>query len=339
VGVRGGVEEELAARAGVPFRAIESGQVRGMALWVAARNLLKAGRGVAQAGRLIAEFQPDVVFVTGGFVAGPVALAAWRAHVPVFIYLPDMEPGLTVRRTSRFARRVGVTLPEVARWFPDKAVVTGYPVRQEILALAGQRDLARQRLGLAAELPVLLVFGGSRGARSINQALAGALPELLPHCQIVHISGTLDWPAVEARAHSLPRELRPRYHAYAYLHDEMPLALAAADLVVARAGASTLGEFPALGLPSILAPLPHSGQHQEVNADALARHGAAIKLPDSQLAAQLTPTVLHLLQNRTELAAMSQAAQALAQPAAAATIAQELRRLAQHQDFGSGRTS
>jgi UDP-N-acetylglucosamine--N-acetylmuramyl-(pentapeptide) pyrophosphoryl-undecaprenol N-acetylglucosamine transferase len=338
VGVRGGVEEELASRAGVPFRAIESGQVRGMALWVAARNLLKAGRGVIQAGRLIAEFQPDVVFVTGGFVAGPVALAAWRAQVPVFIYLPDMEPGLTVRRTSRFARRVGVTFPEVARWFPDKAVVTGYPVRQEILALAGQRDLARQRLGLAEGLPVLLVFGGSRGARSINQALAGALPDLLPHCQIVHVSGTLDWPQVEARTHSLPDELRPRYHAYAYLHDEMPLALGAADLVVARAGASTLGEFPALGLPSILAPLPHSGQHQEINADALARHGAAIKLPDSQLAAQLAPTVLRLLQNRTELVAMSQAAQALAQPAAAATIAQELRRLAQHQDFGSSRT-
>lgn len=310
-----------------------------MALWVAARNLLKAGRGVVQTGRLIAEFQPDVVFVTGGFVAGPVALAAWRAHVPVFIYLPDMEPGLTVRRTSRFARRVGVTFPEVARWFPDKAVVTGYPVRQEILALAGQHDLARQRLGLADDLPVLLVFGGSRGARSINQALASALPTLLPHCQIVHISGTLDWPTVEAQAHSLPAGLRSRYHAYAYLHDEMPLALAAADLVVARAGASTLGEFPALGLPSILVPLPHSGQHQEINADALARHGAAIKLPDSQLATQLAPTVLRLLQNRTELAAMSQAAQALAQPAAAATIAQELRRLAQHQDFGSGRTS
>lgn len=323
------MEEELAARAGVPFRAIESGQVRGMAPWVAATSLLRAGRGVRQAGRLMAEFRPDVVFVTGGFVAGPVALAAWRAGVPVFIYLPDMEPGLAVQRMSRFARRVGVTFAEVARWFPGKAVVTGYPVRQEILALAGQRPQARQRLGLAGDLPVLLVFGGSRGARSINQALAGALPALLAHCQVVHISGTLDWPAVETQADTLPAGLRPRYHAYPYLHDEMPLALAAADLVVARAGASTLGEFPAAGLPSILAPYPYSGQHQDANADALARRGAAIKLPDAQLGARLAPTVLHLLQHPDELAAMSRAARALAQPGAAAAIAQELGRLAQ----------
>ncbi len=299
-----------------------------MAPWVAASSLLRAGRGVRQAGRLMAEFRPDVVFVTGGFVAGPVVLAAWRAGVPVFIYLPDMEPGLAVQRMSRFARRVGVTFPEVARWFPGKAVVTGYPVRGEILALAGQRPQARHRLGLAGDLPVLLVFGGSRGARSINQAVASALPALLPHCQVVHISGTLDWPAVEAQANTLTEALRPRYHAYPYLHAEMPLALAAADLVVARAGASTLGEFPAVGLPSILAPYPYSGQHQDANADALARRGAAIKLPDAELNVRLAPTVLHLLQHPDELAAMSQAAQALAQPGAAAAIAQELRRLA-----------
>lgn len=325
----GSVEQELAARSGVPFEAIESGQVRGMAPWVAAGNLLKAGRGVRQATRLLARFQPDVVFVTGGFVAGPVVLAAWRAGVPVFIYLPDVEPGIAIRRMSRFARSVGVTFPEVARWFPGKAVVTGYPVRQEILALAGQRAEARRRLGLLADLPMLLVFGGSRGARSINQALAAALPALLPHCQVLHISGTLDWPAVEAQAQTLPTELRLRYHAYPYLHDEMPLALAAADLVVARAGASTLGEFPALGLPSILAPYPYSGQHQEVNADYLAQRGAAVKLPDAHLTAQLAPAVLRLLHAPAELAAMSQAAHALAQPAAAEAIGRELQRLAQ----------
>jgi UDP-N-acetylglucosamine--N-acetylmuramyl-(pentapeptide) pyrophosphoryl-undecaprenol N-acetylglucosamine transferase len=329
LGVAGSVEEDLASRAGVPFQAIESGQVRGMAPWVAASNLLRAGRGARQAGQVIAGFRPNVVFVTGGFVAGPVVLAAWRAHVPVFIYLPDMEPGLAIRRMSRFARSVGVTFPEVARWFPDKAVVTGYPVRQEILALAGQRDLARQRLDLAADVPVLLVFGGSRGARSINQALAAALPALLPHCQVVHISGALDWPAVEAQAGALSPELRARYHGYPYLHDEMPLALAAADLVIARAGASTLGEFPAVGLPSILAPYPYSGQHQDANANALVRRGAAIKLPDAELSARLASTALDLLQHPDKLAAMSQAAQALAQPGAAAAIAQELCRLAQ----------
>ena len=188
----------MARRAGIPFQAIESGQVRGMAPWVAARNLFKAAKGSRQARKVMAEFRPDVVFVTGGYVAGPVVLAASRIGLPVFIYLPDVEPGLAIQRMSRFARKVGVTFPEVARYFPGKAVVTGYPVRPDILGLGRPKAMARQRLSLSQEEPVLLVFGGSRGARSINQALAAALPELLPRCQVVHISGTLDWPEVEA---------------------------------------------------------------------------------------------------------------------------------------------
>ena len=261
-------------------------------------------------------------------MAGPVVLAASRAGLPVFIYLPDVEPGLAIQRMSRLARKIGVTFPEVARYFPGKAVVTGYPVRPEILALAGQKAVARQRLGLGQEEPVLLVFGGSRGARSINQALAAVLPALLPRCQVVHITGTLDWPEVEARAQSLPQPLRERYHAYPYLHDEMPLALAAADLVVARAGASTLGEFPALALPSILVPYPYSGQHQDNNAVYLADRGAAIKLADAELSARLGPAILGLLEDPTALEIMSQAAKALAHPAAAAAIAGELIALA-----------
>jgi UDP-N-acetylglucosamine--N-acetylmuramyl-(pentapeptide) pyrophosphoryl-undecaprenol N-acetylglucosamine transferase len=324
IGVGGAVEEELARRAGIPFRAIESGQVRGMAPWVAARNLLKAAKGSRQARSLMAEFRPDVVFVTGGFVAGPVVLAASRVGLPVFIYLPDVEPGLAIQRMSRFARKVGVTFPEVARYFPGKAVVTGYPVRSDILSLAGQKAMARQRLGLGQEEPVLLVFGGSRGARSINQALLATLPALLPRCQVVHISGTLDWPEVEAFAQSLPQPLRPRYHAYPYLHDEMPLALAAADLGVARAGASTLGEFPALALPSILVPYPYSGQHQDNNAVYLADRGAAIKLTDAELKTRLASAILELLDDPATLRAMATAAQALSRPNAAATIAAQL---------------
>ena len=324
----GAVEEDLARRAGIPFRPIDSGQVRGMPLWVAARNLLKAAKGSRQARSLVAEFQPDVLLVTGGYVAGPVVLAASRAGVPIFIYLPDVEPGLAIRRMSRFASVVGVTFPEVAGHFPGKAVVTGYPVRSEIVAVAGQRPLVRRRLGLVADEPVILVFGGSRGARSINQALADALPVLLPHSQVLHVSGTLDWPDVEARVQTLPQSLRGRYHVYPYLHDEMPLALAAADLAVARAGASTLGEFPALGLPSILVPYPYSGQHQDANAAYLADRGAAVKLADSELGTQLAPAILRLLGDPAALDAMAAAAQALARPDAARAIAAELADLA-----------
>jgi UDP-N-acetylglucosamine--N-acetylmuramyl-(pentapeptide) pyrophosphoryl-undecaprenol N-acetylglucosamine transferase len=328
VGTADGIEAELAGRAGVPFQAIESGQLRGMAPQIALRNVLKMGRGVRQTSQLLAAFRPNVTFVTGGFVAAPVVWASWRAGVPVLIYLPDIEPGLAIRWLSRLADKVAVTFPEVAAHFPGKTVVTGYPVRPEILTAAGRPGEARRQLGLAQDEPVLLVFGGSRGSRSINQALAAALPELLLRCQVVHISGNLDWPQAQERAQALPAELRPRYHLSAYLHDAgMAQALAAADLVIARAGASTLGEFPALGLPSILAPYPYSGQHQDANADYLASRGAALKIADAELPARLLPAVVSLLGNPTALQAMAGAARSLAQPAAAANIAQELLRL------------
>lgn len=327
-GVAGAAEEELARRAGVPFRPIDSGQIRGVGLLRAAQGLWKAGKGTRQAAALVRSFRPDVAFVTGGYVAGPVVWAAWRAGVSVFIYLPDMAPGVAIRRMSRFASRIGVTFDEAAGHFSGKAVVTGYPVRPEVLALVGRKAEARAALGLLQEAPVVLVFGGSRGARSLNQALAAALPALLPHCQVVHVSGTLDWPEVEVRAAELPATLRSRYHPYPYLHDEMALALAAADLAAARAGASTLGEFPALSLPSILAPYPYSGQHQDLNADYLVKHGAALKIADAELAGRLGEEILALLHDPDRLQRMGKAAGALAQPDAAARIAGELRQLA-----------
>lgn len=322
------MEEELARRAGLPFQPIESGQVRGMAPWIAARSAWKVIRGVRQARQVLRRFRPQVTFVTGGFVAVPVVLASWQARIPVFIYLPDVAPGLAIRWLSRLAQRVAVTFPEVAAYFPGKAVVTGYPVRREIWAASGKPAEARQQLGLVADLPALLVFGGSRGARSINRALIRVLADLLAHCQVVHVSGLLDWPVVQEHRQALPAELRDRYHPFAYLHEEMAWALAAADLVVARAGAATLGEFPAAGLPSILVPYPYSGRHQDLNADYLVQRGAAVKVADAELSTRLLPTVLGLLRDPVRLAAMRQAAQALAQPAAAVNIGRELRKLA-----------
>ncbi len=300
-----------------------------MAIGVALQSLVKAGRGVQQSRRILREFRPHVVFVTGGFVAAPVVIAAWRAGIPVLIYLPDIEPGVAIRRLSRFARRVAVSFPEAAVHFPGKAVVTGYPVRPEFVVAAAQRNVARQALNLQPELPVVLVFGGSRGARSINQALVAVLPEVLRYCQVVHVTGTLDWANVQERTESLPDELRLRYHPFAYLHSEMALAMAAADLVVARAGASTLGEFPVMGLPSILVPYPYSGQHQEANADYLAARGAAVKVADNRLNSDLLPTILDLVQHPERRAAMHKAARALAQPQAALHIARVLIELAE----------
>jgi len=321
-GQAGGIEEALATRAGLPFSAIATGQILGQSPWRIGRSLARMAAGVAQCTAIFRQFRPDVVFITGGYVTAPVAWVAWRRRVPLLIYLPDLTPGLAIRLTSRLATEVAVSFPEVARYFGRKAIVTGYPVRPELLM--ADRDKARAALRLAADRPMLLALGGSRGAASINRALAAALPELLPACQIVHISGPADWHAAAETAAKLPATLQPWYHPYPYLHEEMPLALAAADLVVARAGAATLGEFPAVGLPSILAPYPYAGQHQDANAAYLAERGAAVIVADSDLHARLASSVLELLNAPGRLAQMGQAARTLARPDAAAKIAREL---------------
>jgi UDP-N-acetylglucosamine--N-acetylmuramyl-(pentapeptide) pyrophosphoryl-undecaprenol N-acetylglucosamine transferase len=327
VGEAGGMEAALAEREGIPFAPVTTGQIRGRSPWVIARNLLRMAQGFRQCGQLLREFRPDVAFLTGGYVAAPVALAAHRAAVPLLIYLPDLTPGRSIQATSRYATKVAVSFPEAATYFGDKAVVTGYPVRGELLST--DKTMARKALGLREDLPVLLVFGGSRGARSINRALLDALPDLLGECQVLHVTGQTDWPEAERLAQGLPLsiEQRERYHASPYLH-EMVHGLAAADLAVARAGAATLGELPAVALPAILAPYPYAGQHQEANAAYLADRGAAVMLRDAELGSALKPAILELIRNTEQRAAMAVAARRLARPDAATNIGRELRKLA-----------
>lgn len=329
VGEVGGIEQGLAEGEGIPFAAVSTGQVRGRAPWVMARNLLRMSRGAQECAALIREWRPDVVLMTGGYVAAPVAWAASRARprTPLLIYLPDLTPGQAIRVTSRAADRVAVSFPEVVRHFGAKAVVTGYPVRADLFTT--EKPQAWAAFALSAELPVLLVFGGSRGARSINRALIAALPDLLPRCQVLHATGNLDWAEAQAAVAGLKLapELAARYRGQPYLNN-MTRALVAADLVVARAGAATLGEFPAARLPAILSPYPYAGQHQAANAAYLADRGAALVIPDGELATKLKGTVLDLLNRPERLQAMSEAAGSLARPDAADNIADELIRLA-----------
>ena len=171
---------------------------------------------------------------------------------------------------------------------------------------------------------MLMVFGGSRGAHSINQVVTGHLADFLPLCQIVHVTGTLDEAWVLARRAELSPEWQTRYHVSAYLHEDMITALLAADLVISRAGASVLGEFPAAGLAAILVPYPYAGAHQNLNADYLAQHGAAVVVKDAELSQKLKETMLTLLTDQKKLQAMSQASAGLAQPEASIRLAQAI---------------
>ena len=337
VGSQEGLERDLVTRAGLRFEAVPGGQVVGVSVLRAMRSLVRMIAGMGRALRIVWQFAPDVLLITGGWVTVPVTLAARLRGVPAVMFLPDLEPGSAIRALSRFAARVATVTDDSAQYFrPGQTVTTGYPVRPALLRAAGYDESGQPALPLpkpeavrSFELdparPTVLVFGGSRGARSINRALAPILPDLLPDCQVIHISGTLDWPQVSEAPAALPDALRARYRPYPYLHDdEMARALAAADVVVARAGAGTLGEFTLFGIPAILVPYPHAWRYQKVNADYLARRGAAVHLADDRLADDLLPTLRKLLNEEMTRSAMAEKARALAVPDAARRVADVL---------------
>lgn len=329
VGSEGGIETRLVPRAAIAFQAIPAAGVHGVGLRQLPGNLATILRGVRAAERILAEFKPHVLFFTGGYVAVPMALAGWG--LPSLLFVPDVEPGLALRVLARAARRITVSVEESRRFFPPKADVrvTGYPVRPELLQWDKAR--ARAQLNIAGEKPVLLVVGGSKGARSINQAVLAHLPALLEMVEILHISGELDWNTVEAARQALPAAQAARYHIFPYLHDEMGAALASADLALSRAGASVLGEFPAFGLPAILVPYPHAWRYQRVNAEMLIRRGAALVIEDSRLKSGLLLTLEKLLETPEKLASMRAAMTSLCAPQAAQTIARHILELAGEQ--------
>jgi UDP-N-acetylglucosamine--N-acetylmuramyl-(pentapeptide) pyrophosphoryl-undecaprenol N-acetylglucosamine transferase len=317
------MERELVTRSGIEFEAIQAGPVVGVDLGRMLSGILRLAWGTLQAWGSVSKWKPDALFVTGGFTAIPVALVCWLKRIPILVYLPDIEPGSAVKFVAKFASVVAVTSPDSREYFPNrKVVVTGYPVRPEVAA--ARRPEAVTHFGLVEDRPTVLVFGGSRGARSINLALLDALDDLLTDLQIIHVSGELDWLVVSDRAASLPESKRRYYHAFPYLHDDMGLAFASAEVVVARAGASTLGEIPMFGLSAILVPYPYAWRYQKVNADYLAARGVAVRLNDEDLKMRLTATLRDLLGNPDRLKTMRAAARALAVPDAANRIATEL---------------
>lgn len=338
VGSAGGMEADIVQRAGIPYKEIPAAGLHGVGLRRLPGNINKLLRGTLASRQILQKFDPDVLLFTGGYVAAPMAVA--NRNRPILLFVPDIEPGMALKFISRFATCITVTT-EASRGYYAKnknVVVTGYPTRSELEQWT--KDCGRSALGLQRDLPVLLVFGGSKGARSINQALFNALPRLLNinspfyrsiktrgNLQIIHITGQLDWPEVRNVLTGLSHEQASRYHAYPYLHEEMGAALAAADLVISRAGASILGEYPLLGLPAILVPYPYAWRYQRGNAAYLEKKGAAVTLEDGKLHDQIFTLTSDLLCSPEKLAEMREAMQSLNCPGASrriGSIAQDL---------------
>lgn len=330
IGTKGEMEETLVPKADIRLEMISGGAIAGVSIPKKIVNGMKLAGSVVTANRILRQFKPDAMFMTGGYMAAPVTVACRMQKVPIAIYLPDVEPGASIRFSFGYAQKVGATTDGSAAFVPaEKLVVTGYPVRPELRAAAKlTKDEALAQFDLTDERPSLFVFGGSRGAQAINHALMAILPQLLQTYQVIHLSGTLTWPEVEANLSTLTEEQRTCYRPYPYLHEEMGAAYRAADLVIARAGASTLGEFPAFGLPAIVVPLAWAWRYQKVNADYLCDRGTAVQLTDEELGAKLLPTIQALLNDPERLAQMRAAAQALDIPNGADNLAELIQSVA-----------
>jgi UDP-N-acetylglucosamine:LPS N-acetylglucosamine transferase len=318
VGSVGGFERPLIGESQLSFDyhdEVQAGPLHGVNPVQIIRSLFLHGVGFVQSLFLMFRRKPQAVLLTGGWVVLPVVLAAWFSRVPCVIFVPDIEPALSIKVLRRFARIVLLTVAESKQYFPsNNSIITGYPLRRQMTAAT--RAAAMSHFGLDTNRKTLLIFGGSRGARAINEVVLKIAPDLLTvGLQVIHVTGTLDWESLEPQFKQIAQA--EHYHAFPYLHHEMGLAMAAADMVISRAGASVLGEFPAFGLASILIPYPHAWRYQKVNADYLASRGAALHLAEADMPAQLLTTILDLLADASRLQAMRAAAHSLSCPDAA----------------------
>jgi UDP-N-acetylglucosamine--N-acetylmuramyl-(pentapeptide) pyrophosphoryl-undecaprenol N-acetylglucosamine transferase len=325
IGTARGIENRLVPAAGYPLQLVRVGALKNVSLMTRAKTAFDLPRAVWSAGRMLSEFAPDVVIGVGGYASGPAMLAAVVKHIPTLAFEPNVVPGFANRVVARFVSGAAVHFEETAKYFRH-AEVTGVPVRQAFFEIP---VLSNKKRG---GVPTLLVFGGSQGAHAINEAMIRCLPELqrqAPGVHIIHQTGERDYNDALAAYRSSSSAGGESAEVFKFIED-MPAAFTRADLVVCRSGASTVAEITAAGKPAIFVPFPRAADdHQRVNAEALAREGAAVVVEESKLeGVWLAETIAALLGDPQRLQLMSEAARELAHPNAARDIAAMAARVA-----------
>ncbi len=334
IGSHAGVERDAARDAGIPFRPIQTGKFR---RYLSIHTLTDAARipvGLVQARREVARFRPDIIFSTGGFVSVPTVTAA-RGIAPTLTHEQTATLGLATRINARFADVLAVSweasLP-AATAIHKRVVVKGNPVRSSLLR--GDRTAAHARWGFSPDLPVVYVTGGARGANALNQRIASLLPGLLETCQVLHQTGPTsandDHAALSRATAGWPDHLRARYRLVEFVRDGLADLYAACEVVIGRAGAGTVSELAAIGIPAILVPLPGAGGDEQTrNARLLADAGGAVVIQQSDATPErLRAELSALLADPARRAAMAAAARSVGKPDAAAGLADELLALA-----------
>src|ERR1700685_3667701 len=325
IGTARGIENRLVPAAGYPLQLVRVGALKNVSLMTRLKTAFDLPRAVWDASRMLNEFAPDVVIGVGGYASGPAMLAAVVKHIPTLAFEPNVVPGFANRVVARFVSAAAVHFEETAKYFRHTEV-TGVPVRQAFFEIQAKRG----------GTPTLLVFGGSQGAHAINEAMIRCLPVLqreAPGIHIIHQTGERDYNDALAAYRSFSTAASgaagDSAEVFRFIED-MPAAFARADLVVCRSGASTVAEIAAAGKPAVFVPFPRAADdHQRVNAEALARAGAAVVVEESKLeGVWLAETIAALIGDAQRLKSMSDAARGLSHPDAARDIAEMAARLA-----------
>src|SRR6201997_2685903 len=295
IGTARGIENRLVPAAGYPLQLVRVGALKNVTFATRFKTLFDLPRAVIAAGRMLSEFRADIVIGVGGYASGPAMLAAVLKRVPTLAFEPNVVPGFANRVVARMVSGAAVHFAETAKYFRH-AEVTGVPVRQAFFEIPAKRG----------GTPTLLVFGGSQGAHAINEAMFRCLPELqrqAPGIHIIHQTGERDYNDALAGYQSLGESAE----VFRFIED-MPAAFARADLLVCRSGASTVAEIAAAAKPAVFVPFPRAADdHQRVNAEALAKHGAAVVVEESKLeGVWLAETIAALLQDPQRLPTMGQ---------------------------------
>ncbi len=327
VGTRQGLESDIIPKENIPFFALDL--AGGFERHFTLANIKRAANAiisVKKAVNIVKTFKPDVVVGTGGYVCGPILLAASLEKVPTLIQEQNVVAGITNKILSKFVTKIAVGCEGALNHFPkDKTVYTGNPIRAEVLQ--GNREEGLKYFNFDDDKPVVLISGGSRGARSINRAMVDILVKAAdnPAIQYLHVTGKVEYDDIITRLKEADIDTNTLKHIRIepYLYN-MPQAMAMADLIITRAGATTLAELTARGIPSILIPYPYAAEnHQEYNAKALVDAGAARMILNKDLTSELLQkNINELLTNIDTLKAMSAASLSLGRPQAAEEIAE-----------------
>ena len=294
IGSYNGMEKNLIEKQNIPYHGISSGKLRRYFSLKNFTDPFRVLKGFSEANKLMKKLKPDVIFSKGGFVSVPVVIAGKRNHVPVIIHESDMTPGLANKISIPSATKVCCNFPETLQSLPaDKAVLTGSPIRQELMT--GDKDRARAFCGFKDIKPVILIVGGSLGAAAVNDAVRGVLPELLKEFQIIHLCGKGKLNASLTNTEG--------YVQFEYIQDELKDLFALSDIVISRAGANAICELLALRKPNLLIPLSAKASRgdQILNARSFERQGFSLVIEEEELTDELLLSSIHkLYENRDE---------------------------------------